>query len=148
MLKPGDPAPDFALQAHDGRMVRLEDFGGRKVLLWFYVEADTPGCRDEGCGFRDHQSYFDDAGIALLGISFDPIERNAAFAAKYAFRFPLLTDSSHEVARAYGACSDPRARQPDRLSFLIDERGRIERVYAQVDPRDHAARVLAELLDA
>jgi thioredoxin-dependent peroxiredoxin len=146
MLKAGDPAPDFTLVAHDGAKLSLASLRGVKVLLWFFVEANTPACALEGRGFRDHQAYFDESNIRVVGISFDSPEDNAAFARKYEFGFPLLSDSDHAVAIAFGACSGAGARYPERMSFLIDERGAIERVYDQVDPRDHPARVLADVL--
>lgn len=146
MLDVGDPAPDFTLVAHDGGTVSLASLRGAKVLLWFFVEANTPGCTLEGRGFRDHQSYFDENNIRVVGVSFDTPEDNAAFARRYEFGFRLLSDSDRDVATAYGACSDAGARYPDRMSFLIDERGAIERVYRQVDPRDHPAKVLADVL--
>ena len=146
ILKVGEPAPDFTLAASSGGSVSLTSFRGAKVLLWFYVEAGTPGCTLQGRGFRDHQSYFDESNIKVVGVSFDTPKDNAAFAGKHQFGFPLLSDSDHAVALAYGACSGPDARYPDRVSFLIDEHGIIEKVYDQVDPRDHPARVLADLL--
>lgn len=146
MIKVGQPAPDFTLTAHDGKSLSLKSLRGAKVLLWFFVEANTPGCALEGRGFRDHQPYFDENKICVVGVSFDSPEDNAAFARKYDFGFPLLSDTTHCVAIAYGACSGADARYPDRVSFLIDERGAIERVYDQVDPRDHPARVLADIL--
>ncbi len=147
MLKVGDAAPDFTVLSHDGAPVSLSGLRGKKVLLWFYPEADTPGCSLEGRGFRDHQEYYDDNGIRIVGVSFDPVDRNAAFALKYAFKFPLLCDVDREIALAYGACSDAKARYAERVSFLIDEDGKIARVYDHVDPRDHPAKVLAEILD-
>jgi thioredoxin-dependent peroxiredoxin len=145
-IRAGEPAPDFSLVASDGKLVTLKSFRGAKVLLWFYVEAGTPGCTLEGRGFRDHQSYFDENNIRVVGVSFDTPEGNGAFAEKHQFGFPLLSDSDHAVAIAYGACSGADARYPARVSFLIDERGTIEKVYDQVDPRDHPARVLADVL--
>ena len=146
MIKVGEPAPDFTLTAHDGTTLSLASLRGFKVLLWFFVEANTPGCTLEGRGFRDHQSYFDENNIRVVGVSFDSPKDNAAFARRHEFRFPLLSDTNHAVALAYGACSGEDARYPDRVSFLIDENGAIERVYDQVDPRDHPARVLADIL--
>jgi thioredoxin-dependent peroxiredoxin len=146
MITVGEPAPDFTLATHDGASLSLNSLRGAKVLLWFFVEANTPGCTLEGRGFRDHQSYFDENNIRVVGVSFDSPEDNAAFARRYDFRFPLLSDSDHAAAIAYGACAAPDARYPDRVSFLIDERGAIERVYDRVDPRDHPARVLADVL--
>src|SRR5579872_3024639 len=147
MLKAGDMAPDFAAQSHQGAKVALSSFRGKKVLLWFYPEADTPGCTLEGRGFRDHQEYYDDNGIQIVGVSFDDADRNAAFAQKYDFKFPLLSDVDRKIALAYGACSDPKTQHAERVSFLIDAEGKIARVYDHVDPRDHPARVLAEILD-
>jgi thioredoxin-dependent peroxiredoxin len=145
VIKVGEPAPDFTLAAHDGGNLSLKSLRGAKVLLWFFVEANTPGCTLEGRGFRDHQSYFDENNIRVVGVSFDSIEDNAAFAHRYEFGFPLLSDTDHAVALAYGACSVD-AKHPERMSFLIDEHGAIERVYDLVDPRDHPARVLADVL--
>jgi peroxiredoxin Q/BCP len=146
VIEVGQPAPDFTLAADDGRILSLKSLRGAKVLLWFFVEANTPGCALEGRGFRDHQSYFDENNIRVVGVSFDSPEDNTAFARKYEFGFPLLSDRDHAVAIAYGACAGADARYPDRVSFLIDEHGAIERVYDQVDPRDHPARVLADVL--
>ena len=148
MLRAGDPAPDFSAVSDRGALVSLADFRGRKILLWFYPEADTPGCSLEGRGFRDHQEYYDDNAIAIVGVSFDSVERNASFAEKFGFKFPLLCDTDRKIALAYGACSDAKAQYAERISFLIDENGTIARVYDRVDPRDHPARVLAEILDA
>ena len=148
MLKAGDAAPGFTALSHSSATVSLADFRGTKVLLWFYPEADTPGCALEGRGFRDHQEYYDDNQIRIVGVSFDDVERNATFAKKYDFKFPLLCDVDRKIALAYGACSDAKAQHAERISFLIDEKGTIARVYESVDPRDHPARVLAEILDA
>ncbi len=147
MLKVGDIAPEFAALSHEGVQISLSSMRGKKVLLWFYPEADTPGCSLEGRGFRDHQEYYDDNGIQIVGVSFDPIERNAAFVAKHGFKFPLLSDADRKVALAYGACTDAKAQYAERMSFLIDEDGKIARTYDRVDPRDHPAKVLAEILD-
>lgn len=147
MLSAGDRAPDFSLPAHDGRIVSLRDFRGRRILLWFYPQAGTPGCTAEACGFRDSQPYYDENQIQILGISFDSVEDNAAFADANHFKFPLLSDLTHEVALAYGACETLHAQYADRISYLIDEQGVIARAYGRVDPRDHPARALAELLD-
>jgi peroxiredoxin Q/BCP len=147
MLKVGDSAPDFMAPSHTGAKVSLASLRGKKILLWFYPEADTPGCTLEGRGFRDHQEYYDDNGIQIVGASFDGVDRNAAFARKYDFKFPLLSDVDRKIALAYGACSDAKAQHAERVSFLIDGEGKIARVYDRVDPRDHPARVLAEILD-
>jgi len=146
MLKIGETAPDFTLPTHEGRRISLAKLRGRKVILWFYPEADTPGCTSEGCGFRDQISDFEQNNIQVLGISFNDVERNAAFAEKFKFPFPLLCDTDRSVGIAYGACADSRARHASRVSILIDEDGNVARVYDNVNPRDHPAQVLADVL--
>jgi len=146
MLKVGELAPDFTLPADDGAQFTLSSLRGRRIFLWFFPEADTPGCSLEGRGLRDHREYFDQSAIEVIGISFDSVADNAAFGRKYDFGFRLLSDATHEIALAFGACAGLKARHPERISFLIDAGGRIERVYDKVDPRDHAAQVLAGLL--
>jgi thioredoxin-dependent peroxiredoxin len=146
MLKAGEAAPEFTLIADDGKQLALSSLRGRRILLWFFPEADTPGCSLEGRSLRDHREYFDQSAIEVIGVSFDSVADNAAFARKHNFGFRLLSDTTHEVALAYGACDSLKARYPERISFLIDTNGRIERVYDKVDPRDHAAQVLAGVL--
>ena len=147
MLKAGDPAPEFTLPDQDGAPFALASVRGRRVFLWFFPEADTPGCSLEGHGLRDHREYFDRSAIEIVGISFDTVADNAAFARKHNFGFRLLSDTTHEVALAFGACESLKARNPERISFLIGVDGRIERVYDKVDPRDHAAQVLVDVLE-
>ena len=147
MLKSGELAPEFTQITHQGNSLSLSSLRGRKVLIWFFPEAGSPGCTTEAKSFQDHRPFFDDNNIALLGVSFDQVEDNAAFAQRLSLSFPLLCDTDRSVALAYGACNDPKARYPDRVSVLIDEQGRVMRVYDSVDPRDHAARVLADLIE-
>lgn len=146
ILTAGDPAPEFSAITHEGKNLTLSSMRGRKVFLWFFPEAGTPGCTTEGRGIRDHRSYFEENNIAVVGISLDAIEDNAAFAHKNDFWFPLLCDASHTIAIAYGACETAKDSHASRISFLIDESGIISRVYDKVDPRDHAAQVLADIL--
>ncbi|MGH7915994.1 MAG: peroxiredoxin [Candidatus Binataceae bacterium] len=146
ILKAGGLAPDFTATTNEGKSLTLSSLRGHKVLLWFFPEAGTPGCTAEGCGFRDHREYYAENDVKVIGISFDSVEDNAAFARKYGFDFLLLSDTSRQIGIAYGACDDPKSRYPERISFLIGEDGRIARVYDQVNPRDHPARVLADLL--
>jgi thioredoxin-dependent peroxiredoxin len=148
MLKVGDPGPEFTQTTHEGKSLSLADLRGHKVLIWFFPEAGSPACTTEAKSFQEHRPYFDEANVRLIGVSFDQIEDNAAFARKLGLDFPLLSDTGRVLALAYGACSDPKARYPERMSVLIDEEGRVMHLYDQVDPRDHAARVLADLLDA
>lgn len=148
MLKPGDFAPELTQTTHDGKSLTLASLRGHKVLLWFFPEAGSPGCTTEAKSFQEHRPYFDENNVVLLGASFDGVEDNAAFAERLRLSFLLLCDTDRSVALAYGACQDRKDRYPDRISVLIDEAGRVMRVYEQVDPRDHAARVLADLLDS
>jgi len=146
MLKAGDSAPDFTLATHQGKPLSLSSLRGRKILLWFYPQAGTPGCTAEGCSIRDQYEYYRDNDIVVLGVSFDSVEDNAAFANKFGFPFTLLCDTERKVGLAYGACDSPKAAYAERISYVIDEQGKILRVYPQVDPRIHAAEVLADLL--
>jgi peroxiredoxin Q/BCP len=124
----------------------LSSLRGKKVLLWFYPQAATPACTTEGCSLRDNYTYYEENDIVVLGVSFDTVEDSAAFAAKFAFPFTLLCDTERKVGLAYGACDNPKAAYAERISYVIDEQGRILRAYPQVDPRVHAAEVLADLL--
>jgi len=90
MLNVGDTAPRFTVKNHFGKDVSLSDFKGKKVVLWFYPKADTPGCTAEGCAFRDRVAKFNEKNTAVLGVSFDTVEENAKFAEKFGFEFPLL----------------------------------------------------------
>jgi peroxiredoxin Q/BCP len=146
MLVPGDQAPDFVATAHDGRRIALSDFRGRKVLLWFFPQAHTPGCTMEARGFRDLYPDFQRLNVAILGASFDTREENTAFAIRLSLPFPLLCDTDKRLALAYGAVDDTTAITPRRVSCLIDGDGRVMRYYPQVSARDHPAEVLRDLL--
>jgi peroxiredoxin Q/BCP len=147
MLRVGEAAPEFCRTTHQGDSLSLGELRGHKVLIWFFPEAGSPGCTTEARGFQAHRSYFSESNVVVLGASFNSTEENAAFAEQLGLDFPLLSDTDRTMALAYGACDDAKARYPDRVSVLIDESGRVARVYDQVDPRDHAARVLADLID-
>jgi thioredoxin-dependent peroxiredoxin len=148
MLKVGDTAPDFTLLTHEGQPLSLSSLRGHKVLLWFYPKADTPGWTTEGRGFRDQYADFEKHNIVILGVSFDTVQQNAAFAKKFDFPFKLLCDTDRKVGMAYGACSDPKAGYASRISYLIDEQGKITAAYPKVVPKDHPAQVLADALAA
>jgi peroxiredoxin Q/BCP len=148
MLRVGDTAPEFTQLSHESKLVSLAELRGRKVLLWFFPEAGSPGCTTEARSFQEHRPYFDENNVVLLGASFDTVEDNAAFAHTLGLDLPLLCDTNRVLGLAYGACGDVKSRYPERISILIDEQGRLMRIYDQVDPRDHAARVLADLIDS
>ena len=141
----GSQAPDFECRAHDGSLVRLRELRGKKVLLWFYPKADTPGCTLEGNSLCKQFGDFQARGVQILGCSFDTIEENRAFAAKFGYQFPLLCDTERKLGMAYGACTSPRAGFADRISFLIDENGKIAAQFPKVNPSTHTSEVLGRL---
>jgi peroxiredoxin Q/BCP len=148
MIAIGQTAPDFVVTDHTGKTVKLSDHRGKRVLLWFYPEADTPGCTKEGCGFRDMKGDLAKQGVDILGISFDPPAKNAAFAEKFSFNFPLLSDVDRAVGLQYGACTEPAAPRPKRVSYLIGTDGRVEKAYgfeAKMDAAAHPAEVLKDV---
>ena len=151
--KAGDLAPDFELQTDSGDSIRLSDYRGRKVVLFFYPRADTPGCIKEACGFRDDYSLFTDQDMVVLGISPDTVRAQAKFSEKYGFPFPLLADKDRSVAHVYGVWK-PSEQRPSgaaygtRTTFLIDESGLINHVYEGVKPLGHSQEVYAALSTA
>ena len=140
-LQPGDPAPDFSLLDQHGNTVTLSDFKGRKLLLYFYPKADTPGCTTQSSLVRDARPDLASLGVDVVGISPDEPDAQARFDQKFALRFPLLSDPDHAVADAYGVWGERSLYGRTymgiiRSSFLIDERGRIERAWYKVTPKD------------
>ena len=140
-LKVGDKAPAFALKDQDGRTVSLADFKARKLLLYFYPKADTPGCTAQACSVRDAMEELAEAGTVPVGISPDEPARQKKFDSKYDLGFPLLSDPDHKVAQDYGAWGEKSMygkKYPGviRSSFLIDETGKILQVSYKVKPQD------------
>jgi peroxiredoxin Q/BCP len=140
-LGPGDPAPDFTLLNQQGEKVKLADFQGRKVLVYFYPKADTPGCARQACSIRDAREELADLGLAVVGLSPDPPARQLKFDAKYGLAFPLLADEGHRVAEAYGAWGEKlrygkKTQGIIRSSFLLDEQGKIVQAWYGVKPED------------
>ena len=149
-MKPGDPAPPFALLDQHGNTVRLEDYRGRKVLVYFYPEADTPGCTKQSCDLRDHRRDLTGIGADVVGISPDLPDKQLAFDTKYELGFPLLSDPDHPIIEAWGAWGEKvRGGRTSigliRSSFLVDEDGRIEGVWSPVKPEDTVPNALAAL---
>jgi peroxiredoxin Q/BCP len=136
-LEVGAQAPGFRAEAHDGSTVDLADLRGKKVVLWFYPKADTPGWTVQGNGFRSNFEKFSDAGVVILGASFDDRTANAAFAEKFGYPFLLLCDTSRTLGMAYGACDDASAKHARRITYVIDESGVIRHVLPKVDPATH-----------
>lgn len=150
MLEPGAKAPAFSVPSDSGDTVALEDFKGRKVVLYFYPKDDTPGCTTEACELRDNWRAVQAAGAVVLGVSPDSVASHAKFRAKYALPFPLLADVDHAVAEAYGAWGEKSMYGKKymgilRTTFIIDERGVVRHVFEKVKPKGHAAEVLAAL---
>jgi peroxiredoxin Q/BCP len=149
-LEPGDQAPEFALRDQHGATVRFQDLRGKKVLVYFYPEADTPGCTVQSCDLRDHRQDLAGIGTEVLGISPDLPEDQLAFDRKFDLGFPLLSDPDHSVAEAWGAWGEKTRDGKTsvgiiRSSFLVDVDGRIVRVWYGVKPEDTVPNALAAL---
>jgi thioredoxin-dependent peroxiredoxin len=147
MLKEGDNAPDFSTTDANGEPVKLSDFRGQKVVLYFYPKDDTPGCTKEACSLRDNYSSFEQQGIKVLGASLDSETSHQAFASKYDLPFTLLSDIDHSVSNAYGVYGeqtwgDKKFMGVARKTFLIDEQGKIKKVFDKVNVEAHADEVL------
>ena len=150
MIEPGDLAPDFELPDHDGRAVKLSDFRGQPVVLYFYPKADTPGCTIQACGARDHQADYAKSGAAVLGVSPESVAKVKKFHEKQTLNFALLADEDHALADAYGVWMQKSMYGRtywgnERTTFLIDDDGRITRVLRKVKPDQHDELVLEAL---
>jgi peroxiredoxin Q/BCP len=150
-LNVGDPAPAFALLDQHGDLVRLEDYHGRKLLVYFYPEADTSGCTVQSCDLRDHRQDLVGIGVEVVGISPDDPPKQLAFDEKYRLGFPLLADEDHGVATAWGTWAEKHRGGHTymgilRSSFLVDEQGRIEQAWSPVTPEDTVPNALAAVV--
>jgi thioredoxin-dependent peroxiredoxin len=145
MLNVGDVAPDFRVLDHTGRERTLSELRGKRVILWFYPKADTPGWTAEGCGFRDRIRDYDKLNVQILGCSFDTPAENAAFAKKFSYPFPLLCDTKREIGMAYGACTEPTAQYANRITYVIGPDGKIEQAHGKVSAKTHPAELLTSL---
>ncbi len=153
MVEVGDEAPDFELPDQDGRAVKLGDYSGQMLVLYFYPKADTPGCTTQACGVRDHQADYKSAGATVLGISPDAVAAVKRFQEKQNLNFPLLADEDHTVAERYGVWVEKsmygrRYMGNERTTFVIDPDGRVSKVLRKVKPAEHDERVLAALAEA
>ena len=144
-VKVGERAPDFTLPDADGKDVRLADFAGRPVVLYFYPKDDTPGCTKEACTFRDQYQDFQDAGAAVLGVSSDSSESHRKFAARHRLPFPLLADRGGKVRKRYGVPAT-LGLLPGRVTFVIDGDGVVRHAFnSQLDATRHVEEALGVL---
>jgi len=146
-VKEGDKAPDFAVPDTEGKTVRLKDLRGKKVVLYFYPKDDTPGCTKEACSFRDSFATFKRRGIEVLGVSLDNERSHQKFTQKYSLPFRLLADTDRAVSEAYGTYGEKKFMGRtymgnNRMTFLIDKKGKIKKIFSKVKPEDHAEEVL------
>jgi len=146
MIKEGTVAPNFTANNANGEFIRLKDLRGRKVVLYFYPKDDTPGCTKEACSFRDAFADFRKRGIEVLGVSTDSEASHKKFAAKYKLPFTLLADPDHAISDAYGVYGEKKFMGRTymvvkRMTFLIDEKGKIKKVFEKVKPEEHAREV-------
>lgn len=147
LLPVGSEAPDFTGQDQDGRTIRLSDFRGKKVILYFYPKDDTPGCTKEACNLRDHYAELQAAGYVVLGVSADDVASHKRFAEKYNLPFPLIADPDKAIIKAYGAWGTKRMygktyEGTQRITYIIDENGKIARVITKVKTDAHAEQIL------
>jgi thioredoxin-dependent peroxiredoxin len=146
----GKPAPDFELATDEGERIRLSDFRGKPVVLYFYPADDTPGCTKEACAFRDVYDDFQERGAVVLGVSPDAEESHVRFKRKYNLPFALLADTEHEAAEKYGVWVEKTSFGKKRMgvkrsTFVVDPDGKVARAMYGVKPEGHADEVLAVL---
>ena len=149
-LTAGIPAPDFELLDDTNTPRKLSDYRGKNVILYFYPKDDTAGCTKEACNFRDDYSAYENADVTILGVSPDTVDSHVKFKKKYQLPFPLLADIDHKVCDLYDVWGPKKfmGREYDgvlRTTFLIDENGRIARVFENVRPAEHSTELLSAL---
>jgi peroxiredoxin Q/BCP len=150
MIEQGQQAPDFELPDQDGRAVKLSDFRGRPVVVYFYPKASTPGCTTQACGVRDHRANYEWANAVVLGISPDPVAKVKKFHDKEGLNFALLADEGHSVADVYGVWVEKSMYVKtyfgnERTTFVIDPDGSVAEVLRKVKPAEHDELVLKAL---
>jgi thioredoxin-dependent peroxiredoxin len=140
-LAVGDKAPAFALKDQHGKLVRLSSFKGKRVVVYFYPKADTPGCTQQSCNLRDAMPQLKRLKAAVVGISPDPVDKQLKFDEKYDLKFPLLADTDHAVAQAWGVWGEKSLYGRKfmgivRSAFVVDEKGKLAGVFYKVSPKD------------
>jgi peroxiredoxin Q/BCP len=146
-LKKGDKAPAFSAKDHQGNQLRLEDYKGSKLILYFYPKDDTPGCTAEACNLKDNEKDLLDKGFKILGVSADTAAKHQKFIDKYGLPFPLIPDTEKEIIKAYGVWGPKKfmGREYDgihRITFIIDENGFIENIFTKVKTKEHSEQIL------
>lgn len=146
----GDAAPDFSLPANNDQTISLSDYKGQKVILYFYPKDDTPGCTTQACDFNDTLSELGNLNTVVLGVSKDPLAKHKKFAEKYSLGFPLLSDEEHNTCENYGVWVEKNMYGKkfmgiERSTFLIDEEGKIEKIWRKVKVRGHLEDILQEI---
>jgi peroxiredoxin Q/BCP len=146
-LKVGDVAPDFTVNDQDGNQITLSDLKGKKVVLYFYPKDDTPGCTAEACNLRDNYHVLQKAGYVVLGVSKDHEKSHKKFIGKFDLPFPLLADTELKIHEKYGTWVEKsmygrKYMGTARVTFLIDEMGKIEEIIEKVKTSDHTAQIL------
>jgi peroxiredoxin Q/BCP len=146
----GQPAPEFESLDDSGETIKLSDYRGKEVVLYFYPRADTPGCTKEACGFRDDYSAYEKAGVVILGVSPDTVKKQAKFKEKWDLPFPLIADDDHTIAESYGVWGPKKfmGREYEgvhRTTFILDAEGKIKQVFKNVKPAEHSQEILAAI---
>ena len=146
-LKEGSKAPNFSVKDQDGKTINFSDYKGKRLVVFFYPKASTPGCTLEACNLRDYYKELQAEGYEILGVSADSEKRQSNFRNKYKFPFPLLADEDKDVINAFGVWGPKKfmGREYDgihRKTFIIDKNGIVERVIDKVKTKDHAAQIL------
>ena len=149
-IEPPAKAPSFALKATDGSTVKLSDFKGKYVVLYFYPKDDTPGCTREACAFRDRSQEIQDLGAVVLGVSADSVEKHQKFTQNYDLNFPLLADTEHELAEKYGAWREKNmygkvSMGIQRSTYIIDPAGKVAKLWKKVSVDGHDEQVITVL---
>jgi peroxiredoxin Q/BCP len=146
-LKPGDKAPNFSGIDQNGNTISLNDFQGKKLVVYFYPKDDTPGCTAQACNLRDNYQTFKNAGYEILGVSADTAAKHQKFIEKYSLPFPLIADTEKEVIKAFGVWGEKKFMGKiydgiHRETFVINENGVIEEVIEKVKTKDHTEQIL------
>lgn len=141
-LTTGMDAPDFTSVDQMGNAVKLSQYRGSPVVLYFYPKDDTPGCTVEACNFRDNHEDFEKRGIKVLGVSVDTAQSHKKFQDKYGLNFTLVADNSKEISQKYGVLGESNAK---RVTYLISQDGKIAHIYPKVTPKDHALEVMSKM---